>query len=181
MKEAVFITGNQKKADYLSKYLGHPVEHVKIDVDEIQSLDLKEIVQHKVRQAYAAVQKPVLVEDVALEFKALGKLPGTFIKYFIEELSFEQICELLNGKDRSATARCVFGYFDGNDEHYFEGILSGTIAEKPAGTGGFGFDPIFIPDGYTVTRAEMSEEDDRLTYLQMKPFGQVKAFMGEDK
>lgn len=80
MKDAVFITGNQKKADYLSKYLGHTIDHVKVDLDEIQSLDLKEVVRHKMRQAYEKVGRPVLVEDVSLEFSALGKLPGTFIR-----------------------------------------------------------------------------------------------------
>ena len=49
MTNITFITGNQNKADYLAKYLGHSVDHVKLDLDEIQSLDLKEIVEHKVR------------------------------------------------------------------------------------------------------------------------------------
>lgn len=62
----MFITGNQNKADYLSRYLGFHVEHRKIDLDEIQSLNLNEIVEHKVRQAYEKVQGPVIVEDVSL-------------------------------------------------------------------------------------------------------------------
>lgn len=75
MKPITFITGNPKKAEYLAKYLGFPVEHEKIDLDEIQSLDLREIVEHKVRQAYAQVRQPVLVEDVSLEFSCLGRIP----------------------------------------------------------------------------------------------------------
>src|SRR3990167_11463237 len=142
MEDVVFITGNQNKADYLVKYLGHPVEHIKLGLDEIQSLDLHEIVKHKVRQAYEKIKRPVLVEDVSLEFTVLGKLPGTFIKWFEWELTLAGLCTLLDGKDRGATARCVFGFFDGKEEKYFEGGLSGTIAEKPAGTGGFGFDSI---------------------------------------
>ncbi|MEI7720084.1 MAG: non-canonical purine NTP pyrophosphatase [bacterium] len=172
-----FITGNQNKADYLSKYLGYPVEHTKLDLEEIQSLDLREVVQHKVLQAYAKVGKPVLVEDVSLEFKALGRLPGTFIRFFLEELSLEQICALVDGKDRSAVARCIFGYFDGKEEKYFESSMSGSVAEKPAGAGGYGWDPIFIPEGYSVTRAELSEEDDKITYLKIKPFEQLKTFL----
>jgi non-canonical purine NTP pyrophosphatase (RdgB/HAM1 family) len=177
MKEAVFITGNRKKADYFSKYLGHPIECVKLDLDEIQSLDLKEVVRHKMLQAHKQVQKPVLVEDVALECKALGKLPGTFVRWFLEELTLQHLCSLLDGKDRSATARCMFGYYDGKEERYFEGALQGTIPEKPAGSGGYGWDPIFIPQGYGETRAELSEEDYQRTYLQLKPFDQVKEFL----
>ena len=86
MQTITFITGNQKKADYLAQYLGLNIEHVKLDLDEIQSLDLREIVEHKVRQAYAKVGKPVLVEDVSLIFSELGKLPGPFIKFFEQEL-----------------------------------------------------------------------------------------------
>lgn len=92
MPKITFITGNPKKAEYLEKYLGFPIEHIKLDLDELQSLDLYEIVEHKVRQAYAKIGKPVLVEDASLEFSAFGRLPGTFIKFFLEEMSEETIC-----------------------------------------------------------------------------------------
>lgn len=179
MKEVVFITGNQDKADYLSKYLEHSIEHVKLDLDEIQSLDLKEVVRHKMIQAYEKLSKPVLVEDVALEFTAFGKLPGTLIRWFLEEMTFENICSLLDGRDRGAVAKCVFGYYDGKNEYYFEGSLNGSVPEKPAGSGGYGWDSIFIPEGYNVTRAELSEEDNKKTYLKIKPLKKVKAFLLE--
>lgn len=177
MTDVVFITGNQHKADYLAKYLGYPVEHIKLDLDEIQSLDLREIVQHKVRQAYAQIGRPVLVEDVSLEFVGLGKLPGPFIKFFLEQMPFEDICRLVDGKDRGSLARCVFGYYDGTHEEYFEGSIAGSVPENPTGSKGYGFDQIFIPEGYSVTRAELDEEDDRKTYLMMKPFEKVKTFL----
>lgn len=177
MTNITFITGNQNKADYLAKYLGFPVDHVKLDLDEIQSLDLKEIVEHKVRQAYTKIQKPVIVEDVSLEFSALGKLPGTFIKFFVDEVPFETICSMIDGKTRKATARCVFGYFDGKDLKLFEGGLDGEIATAPSGENGYGWDKIFIPQGYTVTRASLGEDDDRKTYLQIKPFEKLKKFL----
>lgn len=177
MENITFITGNQNKADYLAKYLGHPVDHVKLNLDELQSLDLKEIVEHKVKQAYEKIKKPVIVEDVSLEFLALGRLPGTFIKFFVDEMSFETICSLLDGKDRKAIARCVFGYFDGLNLELFEGSLNGEIATTPAGENGFGWDKIFIPEGYAVTRASLGEEDDRKTYMQIKPFEKLKKFL----
>ncbi len=177
MKEIVFITGNQNKADYLAKFLGFPVEHQKLDLDELQSLDLKEIVEHKVKQAYEQIKKPVIVEDVSLEFSALGRLPGTFIRFFVDEMPFETICSLLDGKDRKAIARCVFGYYDGERLELFEGSMNGEIAETPTGENGFGWDRIFIPEGYSVTRASLSEEDDRKTYIQIKPFEKLKEFL----
>lgn len=172
-----FITGNQSKADYLVKYLGLPVEHIKLDLDELQSMDLKEIVEHKVRQAYEKIKTPVIVEDVSLEFEALGGLPGPFVKFFIERMPFEEMCAMLNGKSRKATAKCVFGYYDGVVLKFFEGSMDGEISETPLGDGGYGWDKIFIPVGYTITRAQMNEEDDQKTYLQIKPFAELKEFL----
>lgn len=177
MKQVTFITGNQSKADYLAKYLGHPIEHVKLDLDEIQSVDLNKIVEHKARQAYEKINKPVIVEDVSLEFEALGGLPGPFIKFFVDKVPFETICSMINGKTRKAMARCVFGYFDGQTLQLFEGSLGGEIASKPAGENGYGWDKIFIPGGYSMTRASLNEEDDRKTYLQIKPFEKLKQFL----
>lgn len=177
MKKITFITGNQDKANYLAKYLGLPVEHLKLDLDEIQSLELKEIVEQKVRQAYQIIKSPVIVEDVSLEFEALGRLPGPFIRFFVDFVPFETICNMIAGKSRKATAKCVFGYFDGQELEMFEGSLPGEIAESPMGENGYGFDKFFIPEGFTVTRASLSEEDDRKTYLQMKPFEKLKAYL----
>ncbi len=176
MSDVTFITGNQSKADYLEKYLGVSINHQKVELDEIQSLDLKEVVEHKVKQAYAEIQSPVLVEDVSLEFSAFGRFPGTFIKFLIDEVPFETICRMLDKQSRDAIARCIFGYYDGNEIVFFEGSLAGKIAEHPAGDNGFGFDKIFIPEGYTRTRAELSEQDDKITYLKIKPFDQLKKF-----
>lgn len=176
MKDVTFITGNQNKADYLARYLDTPVRHQKVDLDELQSLDLKVIVEHKARQAYAIVGSPVLVEDVSLEFSALGRFPGTFIKFLIDEVPLETVCRMVDGLSRKAIARCVYGYFDGSELRFFEGSLEGTISEAPAGVNGFGWDKIFIPEGYTVTRAQMDEADDKETYTTLKPFAQVKAY-----
>jgi inosine triphosphate pyrophosphatase len=177
MKELTFITGNQAKADYLAQYLELPVRHQKIDQEEIQSLHLQEIAEHKAKTAYEHVHGPVIVEDVALEFVALGRLPGTFIRWFIEELGLEGLCALVDGKERAAVARCALVYFDGVTLQAFEGSLQGSIATGPASERGFGWDSIFIPEGYRVTRASLSEADYKKTYLIIKPLAQLKAFL----
>jgi non-canonical purine NTP pyrophosphatase (RdgB/HAM1 family) len=177
MSKVTFITGNQSKADYLANYLGFAVDHRKLDLDEPQTLDLREVVESKVRQAYDLVKGPVIVQDVSLEFKALGRLPGTFIRFYVDEVPFETICRTLDGLSRAAVARCIFGYFDGTQLEFFEGSLNGSIAEHPAGDGGFGWDRLFIPEGYAVTRAALSKQDDEATYLKIQPFAQLKAFL----
>lgn len=177
MPDITFVTGNQNKADYLAKYLGFPVKHVKLDLDELQSLSLAPIVEHKVRQAYEKIKAPVLVEDVSLELDAFDGFPGPFVKYLVDKVPFETICAMVEGKNRKATARCVFGYCDGKTTQLFEGSLQGEIAKAPAGDNGFGWDKIFIPDGYTVTRASLGEEDDQKTYLKLKPFAELKRYL----
>lgn len=177
----IFITGNAKKAEYLSAHLGVELDYQKLELDEIQSTNLSEIVEHKVRQAYALIgQNPVLVEDVALEFAALGNLPGPFIKFFVNaDNGLENLCRMLDGfSDRSATARCSYGYYDGKNVQLFEGNLRGVVADVPRGDGGFGWDKIFCPDGYDgKTRAELSPKDDAETYQMIKPYAQLREFL----
>lgn len=180
MKTVTFITGNPHKADYLSRMLGLPLKHRAVDLTEIQSTSLGEIVEHKVRQAYAIAKCPVLVEDVALEFTALGGLPGPFIKFFVEAPNgLENLCRMLDSfDDRSAVAACVFGYYDGQRVRLFRAEFGGVIAKYPAGDGGFGWDKIFCPDGYgSKTRAELTPSEDAETYRLFKPIDAVRQFL----
>lgn len=177
MQEVTFVTGNQTKFDYVQAHLGFPLKHAKLDLDEIQALDTKKIVEHKVRQAYDILKSPVLVEDGSLEFEAMGKLPGPFIRFFLKEMSLEAMCRLLDGKSRRTVARTTFGYFDGKETAFFEGALHGTVAEHPVLEGGWEWDKFFIPDGYTVTRAELSKEDYEKTLMHQRSLQPLKEFL----
>lgn len=179
MGRPVFITGNQHKADYLARQLGMEIAHQKVDIDEIQSTDLHEIVTHKLRQAYDIVRSPVIVEDVSLSYTALGDLPGPYIKWFIERAGAEACCRMLDGfADRSATVRCTFGYFDGKEMRFFDSEQAGCISDHPRGENGFGFDLFFIQDGYSITRAEMTQEENERTYAEhIKPFTKLREFL----
>jgi len=178
----VFITGNQNKADYLARLLGIPLRHHKIELDEIQSARLDEIVTHKVKQAYHAIGQPVLVEDVALGFSALDGLPGPFIKFFVEaEDGLEKLCRMLDAfDDRTARAECMFGYYDGQRLELLRSGLNGSIAMHPKGEGGFGWDKIFCPEGYEhKTRAELILEQSDAVYQTIKPIAQLRTLLQE--
>lgn len=178
MDNLVFITGNQHKADYLARFLGGVVKHHKLDLDELQTLDHRKVLEHKVRQAYDVLKKPVLVEDVSMTLPALGRLPGTFIKYFVEELGVNGICRMLDGFDsREAVAVVTYALYDGKEIRYFEGEMRGRIAEKPAGDRGFGYDPIFINEGYDKTRGQMTQEEYDLNSGRFKALHKLKAFL----
>jgi non-canonical purine NTP pyrophosphatase (RdgB/HAM1 family) len=178
MNDVVFITGNQHKADYLAKWLGMPINHQKVDLTEVQSLDVREVVEHKVREAYKVVGKPVLVEDVSLTFHALGRLPGTLVKWFLEELDNDGLCKLLNGyEDRAATASIMYGLFDGETVHMFGAEVLGSIPPEPRGNLGFGWNAIFVPDGTDKTYAEMTDEELEPFSHRAKAVAKLKEFL----
>jgi len=166
MTRPVFITGNLHKVAYLEKWLGMSLEHQKIDLDEIQSLDPHEVVADKARRAYEIVGKPVLVEDVALTFLSMGRLPGTLIKWFLEEVGTEGLCRVASTfEDKRAVASIVYGLFDGKELHTFDAQVSGTVAPEPRSLEGndwknsLSWNAVFIPDGSDKTYAEMTDEE----------------------
>jgi len=160
IKDLTFITGNANKAKQLSTYLGADVTHHSLDLEEIQSLNLQDIVEYKVKQAYKALNKPVIVDDVSFEIACLNNFPGPLTKWLQASLSAEEICTLVHKHDdKSATVRIMLGFYDGKNLEFFETAVNGSVSEKPSGEGGFGFDLFFIPEGYNITRASMNEDD----------------------
>lgn len=158
--DITFITSNPSKVEQVSKYLGIPINHAKIDLVEIQSLDLNEVIEHKLREAYSKVRAPIMVDDAAVTITALGKLPGPFIKFFLSELGAEGICKLMQSFDnKHMKGEVGIGVYDGENMEIFIGSIDGTIIDAPKGTGGFGWDCIVVPSGYSQTRAEMNETD----------------------
>lgn len=175
-----FITGNTSKAEQLGRHLEFPVEHKKLDLHEIQSLDLREIIEHKAKEAYMQIQAPVLVEDTSLIFHALGRLPGPLIKWFLTELDNGGLCKILDGyDDRSALAQVCFGFYDGEELKIFEGEMKGEIAKSPRGDRGFGWDPIFIPEGHTKTWGEMDHEEQKETSMRRIALKKLERYLKE--
>lgn len=178
-----FITSNAAKAKYLSEYFDVPVEHVKLHLHEIQSLDPREIVEDKVKRAYKIVKKPVFVEDVSLIFEGMGTLPGPLIKWFLETLGNEGLCKLVDSLEtRNARAEIVYALYDGKEVHMFTGERRGRIAERPRGEKKFGWDPIFIPEGHDRTWAEMSYDEIHATSMRRGALEEMKKFiLGEQR
>lgn len=157
-RQFVYVTGNAGKKKRMEILLGDAIETASIDLEEIQSLDPREIAAHKARQAFELLKQPVLVEDTALHIDSLGGLPGSFIKWFLESVGPAGICDMVSG-DREARGVNTFAYYDGTKLTYFIGEITGVITKSPRGVYGFGWDAIFIQDGETRTRAEMTEQE----------------------
>ncbi len=180
MKDVIFVTGNADKANYFAKLIGMPIEHHDVDLDEIQSMDLRDVALDKAKRAYYVLKRPVLVEDLGMFLPALGGFPGPFVKFMLDGgKRLDILINVLSGyEDRTAISHTVFVYYDGKDATFFEGKLKGTIATELRGDGGFGWDPVFIPEGYGGrTRAQLSEAEDHETYLIAKPIVQIGEFL----
>ena len=179
-KFPVYVTGNPHKAAYFARLIGREIEHHDIDIAEIQSGSLDEVVEHKVRSAYETLQRPVIVEDTALGFSALHGLPGPFIKFFVSLPNGDELlCRMCDGlSSRKATASTTFAYFDGETVRLFHGSHSGEIADHPRGKNGFCWDTIFVADGQEgLTRAELDQVHYDELYLKIKPIAQVSEFL----
>src|SRR5690606_12910735 len=140
----VFITGNENKAREVSAIMGGlPVTHRKADVVEKQSFDLREVVEAKVRSAYAIVKCPVMVEDVSLELECLGGFPGPFVKFWHEAVGYDHAMRIATALGKfGMIAKCGSAYFDGDVLLYSEGVDEGRIVQR-RGESTFGFDPYF--------------------------------------
>ena len=134
--------------------------HIELDLQEIQTTDLHELVKFKLSQAYEQVQEPVIVEDTSLYFVAWNELPGPLIKFFLENMGLSGIVKALQEfKDFSAIANCCLGFTeDGKSMQLFEGKIKGVIV-NPRGSQNFGWDAIFLPEGHQQTFGEMSSKE----------------------
>lgn len=177
-----FATGNQHKADKTAQLLGRELDHEKIDLDELQTLNLAELLEHKVRQAYETLQRPVIVDDYGLGFDAFNGLPGPFIKFFIEaDDGLEKLCRMIdNLETRRARTVCAIAFYDGNTLKVFEKTMLGEIAQHPIGENGIHTDRIFIPDGCNGrTRAQLDDVQYDIVYKKVRPLDELKEFLDD--
>ncbi len=174
----VFVTGNLLKVEETSRYLKIRLPHQKLNLIEMQSLDIDEIVRHKAMQAYEILRKPILVEDTALQFEALGgKLPGTLIKWFLEELKDEGLCRLLDGRSRNATAITTYAFHDGDEIHIFKAEVQGIYADHPRVIRPLGWATPFIPNGSTKTWSEMDLDEYEKSAMRNIALPKLRAFL----
>jgi len=153
------ITGNEGKTREYAALLGIEVSAVKADLVEIQSLDVVEVVKHKVQDAYSKLCSPVLVDDTGLVLNAWNGLPGALIAWFLSTVGTQGILDMAaRVTDRAATVTTALGYADAHGVRVFTGTLVGTLTTERRGDGGFGYDSIFMPDSSDLTFSEMSSD-----------------------
>lgn len=172
-----FITGNKGKFEEASKIIPE-LEQKDIDLVEIQSLDPKAIIQAKLDEAKKAVQGNIVVEDGGLYIESLNGLPGPLIKWFMKALDNEGLYKITESyENKKAEAKVIIGVTFGNGIiEFFEGSIAGAIV-SPRGDNGFGWDKIFLPDGYDKTFAEMTIEEKNEISMRKIAFQKLKDYI----
>lgn len=160
LTDLVFVTSNVNKIREAQAVLGVELARADLDLDEIQSLSVEEVVRRKALLAHERLGRPVLAEDTALELAGLGGFPGPLVRWLLTSVGPAGIARLTHAfDDTRATARCVVCATDGAAQVLAEGLVPGSIAPEPRGESGFGWDSVFVPDeGRGLTYAEMTPD-----------------------
>jgi XTP/dITP diphosphohydrolase len=168
-KVVFFATSNINKFNEVKSVLsqfGVAVGMLKLKGDEIQSESLKEIARKSALNAYVRCHLPIFVEDAGLFINSLAGFPGPYAAYVFQTIHNTGILKLMeNQLDKKAKFQSIIAFCDDRNPSepvYFEGESKGRITQvehKKQGKSGFGFDPIFLPDGSDKTFAEMTIEE----------------------
>jgi XTP/dITP diphosphohydrolase len=156
-------TGNHHKYEEAREVLaelGVELEHFEVERVEIQADDPADIAAYSLEQI-GEEGRPMVVEDAGLFIDHYGGFPGPYSSYVLVKVDLPGVLKLMEGvKDRTASFQSVAAYRHGDTKRCFRGIVKGKIAYSIRGTGGFGYDPIFIPDeGDGRTFGEMTNEE----------------------
>lgn len=176
-----FVTRNPNKLREAREILeGIKIERIDLDVPEIQAKEVEDVVREKARAAANLSGKTVMVEDTGFYLDAFNGFPGAMITWVIKDIGNRGILKLMEGiKNRGVTVKAAIGYCSPDSEpNVFVGVVKGEVAEKERGTGGFGFDPIFIPEGHNQTYAEMGVKNKNKISHRRRALEKFREFIG---
>lgn len=187
----IFATNNQHKVDEISSVIGNQVQvitlkdaGIDIDIPEPHPT-LEANASEKSTTIHRLTGKNVFSEDTGLEVMALNGEPGVkSARYAGEQKDFQAnidklLSHLQNAPDRSAQFRTVVSLIWNDKEYQFEGICKGTITATASGNSGFGYDPVFIPDGASISFAAMTMEEKNQYSHRKKAIVQLVDFLNQ--
>lgn len=178
MRKLVFATNNAHKLEEIRAIWGDKVEvlslkDIQCDVDIPETADtLEGNAVLKAEYIYRHYGLDCFADDTGLEVEVLNGAPGVYSARYAggeghdSEANMRKLLAEMEGKtNRKAQFRTAICLIEGGAEHLFEGVVKGEIIEEKRGASGFGYDPVFMPEGYTETFAEMgSEEKNRISH-----------------
>jgi len=170
LERIIIATSNPGKLEEYRRLLGTRVKEVlsSLDVDAPEIIEdaptLEGNALKKARALFDLTGIPSLGDDTGLEVTALGGRPGVYSARYagpdcmprdnVEKL----LRELQDRQDRSARFRTAVAFIDAQTQRVFEGTCEGKIVRRPRGKAGFGYDPVFLPDGESLTFAELASD-----------------------
>jgi XTP/dITP diphosphohydrolase len=187
----VFASNNEHKIREIKNILGNSFTllslsdiNMKEDIPEDEPL-LEENALSKARYIHNATGMNVFADDTGLETDALNGLPGVHSARFAGEskdssANIEKVLSLLGStENRKARFRTVIALIFEKKEYLFEGIVTGTIISEKRGKEGFGYDPVFIPDGKKQTFAEMELDEKNTISHRARAFEKLREFLNQ--
>lgn len=172
MKKLVFATNNAHKLEEIRAILGSKVEvlslkDIRCDADIPETADtLEGNAALKAEYIYQHYGLDCFADDTGLEVEALNGAPGVYSARYAggeghdSEANMKKLLAELKGiANRNARFRTAICLIESGEKRLFEGIVNGSIIEEKRGDSGFGYDPIFVPEGYIETFAEMGNEE----------------------
>ena len=189
MTTLIFATNNEHKVSEIQSLLPKDInvitlQQAGINIDIPEPYDtLQENANTKAKTIFEITKQNCFSEDTGLEIDALNGAPGVHsARYGGADRNFSANIEkvltnLKNTENRSAQFRTVICLIWEQKEYYFEGVCRGHIAEQNSGTAGFGYDPIFIPEGATKSFAEMTMDEKNIYSHRQKAVTQLFIFL----
>lgn len=170
-KRLVFATNNAHKLEEIRAILGNSIEilsladiHCHADIPETADT-LEGNARQKSRYVYEHYGLDCFADDTGLEVKSLGGAPGVYSARYADGQGHDSqanmnklLKEMEEKNDRKAQFRTIISLIEKGEERQFEGIVKGQITREKRGESGFGYDPIFQPDGYETTFAELGSD-----------------------
>jgi XTP/dITP diphosphohydrolase len=173
-----FVTSNQNKVKEAESILKTKLNRVNLNIPEIQSLNVEEVVKDKAKRAYRKIKKPVLVEDTGFYIESLNNFPGALIKWVLGTIGNEGVCKLLkNEKNRKVVVKTCYCLYNGRNFHVFTGVLNGSLPQAPKGASNFGWDPVFVPIGHNKSFAEMTSDEKNAISMRRIALEKLRNFL----
>jgi XTP/dITP diphosphohydrolase len=158
------------------------LKHLDIEYPEVQASNLQKVVEYALEWFKGKVDKNVKIEDSGLFIDELKGYPGVYSSYAFKTVGCKGILKLMEGtRNRGAEFRACAGLLVKGKSTILYGTCSGRIAPELRGNGGFGFDPIFIPQAHERTFAEMTLEEKNELSHRARVMEKVEGFLDRTK
>ena len=190
-KQLVFATNNQHKLEEVRDILGKDFDLLSLKDINCQE-DIPETAETLEGNALLKAQYisekygyNCFADDTGLEVHALNNAPGVYSARYAGEskdakANMKKVLEELKGKDDySARFRTIIALILDDKEYLFEGVVKGTIIKEEKGVAGFGYDPIFVPEGYSKTFAELGADIKNTISHRAEAVKQLEQFLHE--